>query len=337
MALRRALANRLFNNYRAGSSETFLAHSLIPKPSLSPSTKTTLHREHPTSQEYYEKGFFRRFLHRGATITQLLTLPVGENLREKLSEINNNREKHNRLRFNGLVPPVTNGVTVEEVKKLLKFARVEKLRGKLREMPESSIAYSDFIKICVEQSEDVNQGKESAKFLDECGNVIVLGNIVFLKPDQIAKSIDTLISQSTVSTNDPRREQLEQLEMVKTVIDQKARAQVQNELYFGLGFLILQTIGFMRLTFWELSWDVMEPICFFVTSLHFGFAFSFFLRTSTEPSFEGYFQTRFKRKQQKLMKIHNFDDQKYKELCKLFYPNYGLPNLEPCAMLFNSH
>lgn len=134
--------------------------------------------------------------------------------------------------------------------------------------------------------------------------------------------MEQVVFQSIAIPNDPRRKELEQLEKQKAQIDQKAQELVRAELYCGLGFIILQTLGFMRLTFWELSWDVMEPICFFVTSAHFALAYGFFLRTSKEPSFESYFQRRFKVKQEKLMKVHNFDVEKYNELCSAFYPNY---------------
>lgn len=124
-----------------------------------------------------------------------------------------------------------------------------------------------------------------------------------------------MISESIIATpNDPRRKELEEMEKKKGIIDEKASSLVKGELYCGLGFILLQTLGFMRLTFWELSWDVMEPICFFVTSLHFAIAYGFFLRTSKEPSFEGYFRRRFEVKQKKLMKIHNFDVEKYNQL-----------------------
>ena len=162
--------------------------------------------------------------------------------------------------------------------------------------------------------------------MEEVFGLINIWAYLFIGLLQVAKSMETLISQSIATPNDPRREELEQMEKQKSVIDQKAKTLVQGELYCGLGFLVLQTLGFMRLTFWELSWDVMEPICFFVTSLHFAGAYAFFLRTSKEPSFEGYFQRRFKAKQKQLMKTHNFDLEKYNNLCRAFYPNYYSPN-----------
>lgn len=135
--------------------------------------------------------------------------------------------------------------------------------------------------------------------------------------------MESIISQTMAIPNDPRRSQLNQLETQKMVIDQKARALVRGELYSGLGFLLLQTIGAVRLTFWELSWDVMEPICFFVTSIYFALGYTFFLWTSTEPTFQGYFQRRFKTKQLRLMETHKFDLQKYNQLRKMLYPNSG--------------
>ena len=53
----------------------------------------------------------------------------------------------------------------------------------------------------------------------------------------MAKSIESLIYQSIANPNDPRRKELELMEKQKWMIDEKAKAQVRAELYFGLGFL----------------------------------------------------------------------------------------------------
>ncbi|KAJ9166126.1 hypothetical protein P3X46_020916 [Hevea brasiliensis] len=345
MALRKLLSKRLSDTYRLASPAVTLEHLPIFSPTtlqatLPPNaTKTNFHRESLTSTESSDKGFFRRFLHRKAInqLPEFLSLPVGEKLREKLKGINITGE---RLRLDGLAPPAPQekvskdpnrfGISVEDARKLLRLSQVEKLKAKLKEIPKTSISYSEFVQVCVEGCGSEHQGIEFAKTLDQSGNVIVLGNIVFLRPEQVAKSMENIISESIATPNDPRRKQLEHMEQQKAAIDQKARAQVRGELYCGLGFLVVQTLAFMRLTFWELTWDVMEPICFFVTSLHFALAYAFFLRTSVEPSFEGYFQRRFKAKQKKLMEIHSFDMQKYTELRKAFYPNlgYGFPHSE---------
>ncbi|KAJ8772796.1 hypothetical protein K2173_027973 [Erythroxylum novogranatense] len=331
MALRKLFTKRY--SCRAASPAVSLEHSPISSSSSlvqalgSPNeAKTKLHREYLTSPESVEKGFFRRFLHRRAVKQSpvFLSVPVGQELRERLRRINDSRDQ---LRLDGLAKPAPGnfaGISVEEARKLLRVSQVEKLKAKLREIPTNSISYSEFVNICSKEcGNHRDQGVELAKTLDQSGNIIVLGNTVFLRPEQVAKTMESLLSESLVGHDDPRKEELEHMESQKAMIDQKARRLVRGELYCGLGFLVLQTLGFMRLTFWELSWDVMEPICFFVTSLHFALAYAFFLRTSTEPSFEGYFQTRFKAKQQKLTEIHSFDMRKYNDLRRLFRPSSG--------------
>lgn len=139
---------------------------------------------------------------------------------------------------------------------------------------------------------------------------------------QVRKAFQSLIPNSGIEMrkDDPMRKELEELEKQKGEIDRKAESLVRRELWGGLGFLVVQTAGFMRLTFWELSWDVMEPICFYVTSMYFMAGYAFFLRTSREPSFEGFFESRFRTKQKKLMEMNNFDLSRYNELKKVLYP-----------------
>ncbi|XP_060194338.1 calcium uniporter protein 4, mitochondrial [Lycium barbarum] len=292
MALRRILAKRLINTLK-----------IDPLPSV----KVLEHS---------------REINHAARLPEFLSIPVGEKLREKLRSMNNITGE--RIRFQGLAPPapapaLTAEMTVNDAKKILKISQLEKVKSRLREIPMNSITYDKFVEICGEFCFSREQSLEFAKMLDESGSVIVLGDVVFLRPHQVAKSMDKLISESIATPNDPRRRELEHMEKQKSLIDQKAQSLVKGELYCGLGFLVLQTLGFMRLTFWELTWDVMEPICFFVTSLHFALAYGFFLRTSIEPTFEGFFQRRFKVKQKKLMKVHNFDLEKYNKLREAFY------------------
>ncbi|KAF8022869.1 hypothetical protein BT93_F0398 [Corymbia citriodora subsp. variegata] len=337
MAFRKALAKRFLDSPRQTSPAAAAAAALpslqaIPPP---PTAATaSFHREYLTSPGAPEKGLFRRFLQRrainhaaGGRLPEFLSLPVGDKLREKLRSLDGIAGGE-RLRLGGLSPPAVAldplaGVSVGDARKLLRLSRAEMIKAKLRQIDASSISYEEFVGICGQACgpgcED--EGAEFAKALDESGNVIVFGNVVYLRTEQLVKSMESVLYQSMAWPNDPRRRELEQMEKHKAQIDDKARAQVKGELYGGLGFLVAQTLVLMRLTFWELTWDVMEPICFFLTNLHVALAYGFFLRTSTEPSFEGYFQRRFKTKQQKLMKIHNFDADRYHELRRAFYPD----------------
>ncbi|KAL4566320.1 hypothetical protein LXL04_030434 [Taraxacum kok-saghyz] len=342
MALRRTIVKHLCN--QSVRDQSPLTGATCDSAFISPSSGKALHaveanfhhemikspEDSSSSSSTAYPGFFRRFLQQKkinqssiTNLSELFNFPVGEN--RKISA----RERE-RLNLDSLSVPITNispdpaPVSAEllatDVKKIVRCCQLEKVRSALKRNPRNSITYYEFLKICNDVCTNHDEGLVFAKKLDEAGDVIVLGNVVFIRPDQIIKSMEKLISQSITIPNDPKKyEELKDLEKQKAMIDQKAISKVRSELYCGLGLLILQTLGFMRLTFWELSWDVMEPICFFFTSLDFAFAYMFFLRTSNEPSFESYFHRRFKVKQKKLMEMYNFDSGKYNELCEAFY------------------
>ncbi|XP_026384188.1 calcium uniporter protein 2, mitochondrial-like [Papaver somniferum] len=330
MALQRALTHRrLFHTTTAKKISTlslrnpfpssFLEKTLVPPDS----SRTTFNREYVSVPDSTDQVFFRKFLQKRTFYqSDVQTLPNGENFMNKLKSMDINRDRvqlgtlnlpiHSLEKKNGIV------ISVDDAKKLFKLSQLETLKSTLRKIPQDSITYPEFLQICIDSTR-INQGSELAKALDESGSVIVLGNIVFLRPEQLTKAIKSIIPLPIWDKNDPRKTEFENMEKEKEIIDAKAEVLVKRELWSGLGLLVLQTAGFMRLTFWELSWDVMEPICFFVTSVYFMAGYAFFLRTSKDPSFEGFFQSRFGAKQKKLMMYYNFDVERYNELKRAYH------------------
>ncbi|KAJ4902860.1 Calcium uniporter protein 2 [Raphanus sativus] len=312
MAMRKLLSKRLFNISNQASQKS-LTNCRTSSSSVSVRTRI--------APEPGDAGISRRFFHNNTMIRpEIMQMPLGESLIEKLREIDGSKD---RIRLDGIAPPTTEkpSLTVEDTRKVLRAAQMEMVKTRLRETGRSWMTYSEFVSVCGEASSDPEDGGRIAKMLDDSANVIVLGGSVCLRPDQVTKTIEGLLPLPKIhNPNDPRRIELKELEAVKAVIDVKAHSLVRRELWAGLGYLVLQTAGFMRLTFWELSWDVMEPICFYVTSMYFMAGYGFFLRTSREPSFEGFYQSRFEAKQRKLMSLDEFDVERYEELKKLFCP-----------------
>ncbi|KAL3526694.1 hypothetical protein ACH5RR_011350 [Cinchona calisaya] len=341
MAMKKTLAQRLFNIYR------------ITSPSLTSCRITSSARATKTldlappkpdsiSPDPGDDGF-RRFIHRSPLkiLPELPSFPTGEGLIEKLRGMDIARD---RIRLDGLRPPQVEvkseteegKLTVEDAKKLLRLSQLESVKARLSQIEKKCISKEEFVEICGEGCRGREEAKQFAKMLDESGTVIVLGNVVFLKPDQVVKAIRGLIPVPVVHPNDPRLKELESMEEQKAAIDKKADSMVRTELWCGLGYFVIQTAALMRLTFWELSWDVMEPICFYLTSIYCMAGYTFFLRTSKEPSFEGFFQSRFNSKQKRLMKIHNFDLQRYNELRNAYCPPSQPSAVVPTAGSFFS-
>ncbi|XP_019068164.1 calcium uniporter protein 3, mitochondrial-like [Solanum lycopersicum] len=199
--------------------------------------------------------------------------------------------------------------------------QLELLKTRLRKMEKNWILFAEFIKICKETCNlDDDKSLKFAKKMDESGDVIVMGNFVFLRPYQVVEAMQEVMRMHKPNHEKERMKELERMEEEKTSIDKKVVSLVRKEMWFGLGCFIIQTIAFMRFTFWDLTWDVMEPICFYLTSTYFITTCIFFLKTSKEPSFQGFFQARFSTKQNRLMKVRNFDLQRYNELQRAHYP-----------------
>ncbi|KAF5185663.1 Calcium uniporter protein [Thalictrum thalictroides] len=320
MAFRKTLAQRLYHITKITSPTS----AIMPNQSLA---NIIFRRDYLNATDSNKKkGFFRRFLQSAATSSELRSSLMGDKLMNKLKEMNLSK-KEDRLRLDGLYPPALEvkpeppeEISIEDTKKILKISQLEILKSKLKQIQKNCVSYDEFIEICVVASD---QGLEFAKMLDDSGSVIVLGNIVFLHPEQVTKAISGIIPLT--QPNDPRMKELEKMEKEKVEIDKEADALVRKELWAGLGFLVVQTAGLMRLTFWELSWDVMEPICFYVTSIYFMAGYSFFLKTSKDPSFEGFFESRFSAKQKSLMKKKNFDVERFNELKRACYPFISKP------------
>ncbi|KAI3452118.1 hypothetical protein Pfo_008783 [Paulownia fortunei] len=338
MAFKKTLAQRLFSISRITNAA--LTNCRVSSPCTAAQSKALNHQTTPNklAPDPGDDKIFRRYLHRqsAATSPELRFLPTGEKLIEKLREMDIARH---RIRLDGLTPsPATAAevdspegkLTVKDAVKILRLSQLEMVKSRLRQIEKECVSYPEFLEICAKECSSVDQGAEFAKMLDQSGSVIVLGNIVLLRPEQVVKAIQGLIPvPSPHSPDDPRMLELQEMEKQKAGIDRKAKLLVQRELWCGLGYLVVQTAAFMRLTFWELSWDVMEPICFYVTSIYFMGGYAFFLRTSKEPSFEGFFQSRFSAKQKRLMKAQNFDIERYNELKKACYPYSPAPGESP--------
>ncbi|KAL3624125.1 hypothetical protein CASFOL_032941 [Castilleja foliolosa] len=337
MAFMKMLPQRLFRTSRFTNAA--VTNCRVSSPSTTALPKELSHPKPLTNlaPDPADDGIFRRYLHHSAAPypPELRFLPTGEKLLEKLREMDNARQ---RIRLDCMRPAtspdaseeIDSTISVKDAVKILKFSQFETVKSRLRQIEKDFVSYPEFLEICAKDCLNIDQSLEFAKMLDQSGSVIVLGNVVFLRPEQVVKAIQGLIPVPTTH-NSPSSKELQEMEEKKSEIDSKAKLLVQRELWCGLGYLMVQTAVFMRLTFWELTWDVMEPICFYVTSAYFMGGYGFFLRTSIEPSFEGFYQSRFAAKQKRLIKAEKFDIQRYNELKRACYPSFTETHNVACS------
>uniref|UniRef100_A0A7N0TVE6 Calcium uniporter protein C-terminal domain-containing protein n=1 Tax=Kalanchoe fedtschenkoi TaxID=63787 RepID=A0A7N0TVE6_KALFE len=211
---------------------------------------------------------------------------------------------------------VGDNISVAEAKRLMRLVNVEALKLKLGMEGKEVIGYSELLAACesLGVARSTDEAVSFAKVLDEAGVVLLFRDKVYLHPDKVVDLVKKAMPLALTPEDDPRREELKQLQTKKEEIDLAAKKQVSRILWSGLGLSVLQVGLFFRLTFWEFSWDVMEPIAFFTTATGIVIGYAYFLFTSRDPSYQDMMTRLFLSRQRKLYKKQNFDMSRYMEL-----------------------
>lgn len=214
-------------------------------------------------------------------------------------------------------------ITCGEAKRLMRLVNVEALKTKLAEggagggiSGKEVIAYSELLEAC--QSMGVARSRDEAiafaSVLDEAGVVLLFRDKVYLHPEKVVDLIRRAVPLALTPEDDPARDELRRLVEEKEKIDVLAHKQVRRILWIGLGLGVVQVGLFFRLTFWEFSWDVMEPIAFFVTATSIVVGYAYFLFTARDPTYQDLMKRLFLSRQRKLFKKQNFDVERFREL-----------------------
>ncbi|KAK1322559.1 hypothetical protein QJS10_CPA03g00011 [Acorus calamus] len=209
-------------------------------------------------------------------------------------------------------------VTSGEAKKLMRLVNVESLKRKLGSEKGEIIGYSELLDACVDVgvSRSRDEASAFARSLDDAGVILLFRDKVYLHPDKVVELVRRAVPLALTPEDDPRREEMKKLQKRKEEIDMLAHRQVRQILWGGLGFFVVQVCLFFRLTFWEFSWDVMEPIAFFTTTTGLVIGYAYFLFTSRDPTYQDFMKRLFFSRQRKLFKKQNFDIDRFMELQK---------------------
>ncbi|CAH2038467.1 unnamed protein product [Thlaspi arvense] len=208
-------------------------------------------------------------------------------------------------------------ITVAEAKKLMRLVNVEDMKKKLVGMAERDVVpYSALLEASqgmgIVRSPD--EAHVFARVLDDAGVILIFRDKVYLHPDKVVDLIRRAMPLDQNPEEDQIKDEFNKMRIMKEEIDVLAHRQVRKILWCGLATSIVQIGLFVRLTFWEFSWDVMEPITFFATATSIIVGYAYFLITSRDPTYQDFMKRLFLSRQRKLLKSHNFDVERFKEL-----------------------
>ncbi|KAK6913215.1 Calcium uniporter protein, C-terminal [Dillenia turbinata] len=208
------------------------------------------------------------------------------------------------------------GISFAETKKLIRLVNVEALKQKLDMEGKEVISYSELLKACESMgvARSLDEAIAFARALDEAGVVLLFRDKVYLHPNKVVDLVRRALPLALTPDDDPRRDELIRLQEKKEEIDRMAHKQVRRILWSGLGLAVIQVGLFFRLTFWEFSWDVMEPIAFFTTTTGIVIGYAYFLFTSRDPTYQDMMKRLLVSRQRTLFKKHDFNVDRFMEL-----------------------
>ncbi|KAG2317046.1 hypothetical protein Bca4012_067941 [Brassica carinata] len=210
-------------------------------------------------------------------------------------------------------------ITVTEARKLMRLVNVDEMKKKLGcNGNEETVSYTKLIEASqgLGIARSVEEAHAFARILDDAGVILIFRDKVYLHPDKVVELIRKAVPLGLNPEDDPAKVEFDKLRRMKEEIDVLAHKQVRKILWCGLGYSVVQIGLFFRLTFWEFSWDVMEPITFFTTATGIIVGYAYFLMTSRDPTYQDFMKRLFLSRQRKLLKSREFDVERFKELEK---------------------
>lgn len=110
------------------------------------------------------------------------------------------------------------------------------------------------------------------------------------------------------------REQIQPLEQMKDKILQKAEAKTTKLLWIGLALMSTQAGALAWLTWWVYSWDIMEPVTYFITYGSAMAFYAYFVLTRQDYVYPDIKDRQFLHYFYQKAKRHRFEIEKYNKL-----------------------
>ncbi|KYQ89662.1 hypothetical protein DLAC_09627 [Tieghemostelium lacteum] len=225
----------------------------------------------------------------------------------------------------------------QEIDTILRQSKAVKLQERLDLDPRHKITFDEFKQICAEfeiQDKDV---KSLSQALSDTGKIVYLPDSIvaslkssiFIKPNIIYQSLYNILDIENKGVGlsqlieikrgeiDRLKSKLAPLQVKKDVIDKKASRRAHTIIYTGLGYCFVQAAILGRLTWWDLSWDIIEPVSYFLTFGSVLFGYCYFSFTKTEFTYEALTHRLFSKKQAKLFKRTDFPILEYTRLSEM--------------------
>lgn len=200
----------------------------------------------------------------------------------------------------------------------------------LNQMGEQRITGERFLQQAEKNGLTQAEGSTYLHELHESGKVFHFEeggvNYVYLDSGDITRTLSELLDPSGQTVKKMVREkqlhlstlssEMEEMMALKSVIERRADQSVRRIMWSIVTYLGIQVVVVTRLTFWDLSWDIMEPITYMVSVFLGGMGVWWFGITKTDPAYANIWNTFSVSRTRRFANKMGFDESRFLTLQK---------------------
>jgi len=207
------------------------------------------------------------------------------------------------------------------------------VKQRLEADPRQKIQYAEFLNLCTEVGLSNEDAKRLSSSLTDCGIIFhlpsskdpIVASTILLKPQNFSDILRSMFSEKVLFSGAQSLDEYHALEAEyialskqKEVLDARAHSYA-NKWVFGCGLYMIAQAGVLaRLTWWEFSWDIMEPVTYFITFSTGIVGWMYFAMTKSEYTYENLRDNLAHQRRATLYARNNFDLKRYEHLHKIF-------------------
>jgi hypothetical protein len=170
---------------------------------------------------------------------------------------------------------------------------------------------------------DANAQDETLEILQKAGVIVKLDDVVYTNPGQLTRDVLAVLPKVpsyVYGVSDTELESLEAdlaaQEAEVSAAAGKARWRSNAVVGSGLAFMVTQFVVFLRLTYVELSWDVMEPISYFAGVFNAILVYIYFMVYKRDFSFDDWSSRMQASYTESAISKKGIDFEKYKKIAR---------------------
>ena len=194
----------------------------------------------------------------------------------------------------------------------------------MKNNPCHSVSLGEFRTLMADRGVvDANAQDETLEILQKAGVIVKLDDVVYTNPGQLTRDVLAVLPKVPSYVYGVSDTELESLEADLAAQEAEVSAAAGKAGWrsnavvgSGLAFMVTQFVVFLRLTYVELSWDVMEPISYFAGVFNAILVYIYFMVYKRDFSFDDWSSRMQASYTESAISKKGIDFEKYKKIAR---------------------